>query len=87
MKKLLSILTIAAIICSLSFAQAIAMESKSGGMKSDKAMMDDGMKKDGAMMKDDKMMGDGMKKDGMMKDENMKDDKGMMKDDGMKKKM
>lgn len=35
MKKLLSILSITAIICSLSLSQAIAMEAKSGDMKSD----------------------------------------------------
>ena len=45
MKKLLSILSITAIICSLSLSQAIAMEAKSGDMKSDKTMMDNGMKK------------------------------------------
>ena len=72
MKKLLSILSITAIICSLSLSQAIAMEAKSGDMKSDKTMMDNGMKKDGAMGKDHKMMDDGMKKDGMMKDKGMK---------------
>jgi len=60
MKKLLSILSITAIICSLSLSQAIAMEAKSGDMKSDKTMMDNGMKKDGAMGKDHKMMDDGM---------------------------
>ena len=72
---------------SLSLSQAIAMEAKSGDMKSDKTMMDNGMKKDGAMGKDHKMMDDGMKKDGMMKDKGMKDDKGVMKGDSMKKKM
>ena len=87
MKKLLSILSITAIICSLSLSQAIAMVAKSGDMKSDKTMMDNGMKKDGAMGKDHKMMDDGMKKDGMMKDKGMKDDKGVMKGDSMKKKM
>lgn len=81
MKKLISILSIAAMVCVLSFAQAIAMEPKSGGMQSDKAMMDDGMKKDSKMMKDD------MKKGEMMKDDGMKDDKKMKKNDGMKKKM
>ena len=83
MKKLLSILSITAIICSLSLSQAIAMEAKSGDMKSDKTMMDNGMKKDGAMGKDHKMMDDGMKKDGMMKDKGMKDDKGVMKGDSI----
>ena len=68
MKKLLSILSITAIICSLSLSQAIAMEAKSGDMGKDHKMMDDGMKKDGMMkdkgMKDDKgvMKGDSMKK-------------------------
>ncbi|MBQ7608874.1 MAG: hypothetical protein IJU76_13045 [Desulfovibrionaceae bacterium] len=86
MKKILSILSVAAIICSLSLGQAIAMESMPGNMKSDKTMMNNGMKKDGAMEKDHKMM-DEMKKDGMMKNDGMKDDKGMMKDDSMKKQM
>ncbi len=85
MKKLLSIVTVAAIICSLSLAQALAVESTSGEGKSDRTMMDDGMKKDGGMVKDDKMAAGAMKKDGMMHDDGMRQNKGMMQD-GMKTK-
>ena len=85
MKKLLSIMASAVVLCSLAFTPALAMD-KGGDMQ----------KKDAGMMKDDGMQSGDMNKGGMMKDDGMKEGKGMqsggdmgkegmMKDGDMKK--